>query len=777
VAFSIVQFVGDGSSRTYSFPFPYVSQDHIVVTVGVDAVAFVFDNTNTITLDTAAASGARITIARQTPKVSVPVDFSDGSILREADLDTLAIFSTYVSQETYDRADQSLGFDTATGKWEASSFVIKNVGNPVDAGDAVNKGTIDNLYPFVSTVAGSIGNVNIVGAAISNVGVVAGSITNVNTVGAAISNVNKVAAVDAKVTTVANNDANVTTVAGSIASVNTAAGSIVNVNTVGAAIINVNTVAANITSVNTVAGNNANVSKVGAIDTKVTTVANNDANVTTVAGISSAVSTVSGISGNVTTVATNNANVTAVANNAANVNTVAGNTTNINSAVANTANINAVVANATNINTVAGINADVTTVASNIAAIIDAPNQASGAAASAVQAAQSAASAASILDNFDDRYLGAKTSDPALDNDGDTLIVGALYFNTPDGVMKIYTSSGWLSSSSASVATLATFEFVATASQTVFTGTDADGQTLSYTAPAVIVALNGIRLRPGEDYTATDGVNITLIAAASLGDELVVDAFGNFLIADTYSKAQADSLIAGANSYTDTAVAGVDLSSKVSKSGDTITGNLIVNSNVGIGTSSPQNYGKLAVAGTIAAGTDQTDQVSLLGGGGTARVEATGGNASVNLALSAKGAGAIYFWRGGYGGTVSAIIDESSNLQFNSGYGSAATAYGCRAWVNFNGAGTVAIRGSGNVSSISDNGNGDYTVNFTTAMPDSNYAISSMHGRIGRILTGNGANDTTAPNWTASSCRIAATTAAAAPSFSDNPHLTISIFR
>mgnify|MGYP003671541326 FL=1 len=157
MAFSIVQFVGDGSSRTYSFPFPYVSQDHIVVTVGVDAVAFVFDNTNTITLDTAAASGARITIARQTPKVSVPVDFSDGSILREADLDTLAIFSTYVAQETYDRADQSLGFDTATGKWDATSFVIKNVGNPVDAGDAVNKGTIDNLYPFVSTVAGSIG--------------------------------------------------------------------------------------------------------------------------------------------------------------------------------------------------------------------------------------------------------------------------------------------------------------------------------------------------------------------------------------------------------------------------------------------------------------------------------------------------------------------------------------------------------------------------------------------------------------------------------------------
>ena len=47
----------------------------------------------------------------------------------------------------------------------------------------------------------------------------------------------------------------------------------------------------------------------------------------------------------------------------------------------------------------------------------------------------------------------------------------------------------------------------------------------------------------------------------------------------------------------------------------------------------------------------------------------------------------------------------------------------CRAWVNFNGTGTVAIRASFNVSSITDNGTGDYTVNFTTSMPDTNYAV------------------------------------------------------
>jgi len=80
-------------------------------------------------------------------------------------------------------------------------------------------------------------------------------------------------------------------------------------------------------------------------------------------------------------------------------------------------------------------------------------------------------------------------------------------------------------------------------------------------------------------------------------------------------------------------------------------------------------------------------------------------------------------------------------LKFDSGYGSAAPAYGCRAWVNFNGTGTVAIRGSGNVSSITDNGTGDYTVNFTTAMVDANYAAfvggieDNAGGAAGQVLT------------------------------------------
>jgi len=81
--------------------------------------------------------------------------------------------------------------------------------------------------------------------------------------------------------------------------------------------------------------------------------------------------------------------------------------------------------------------------------------------------------------------------------------------------------------------------------------------------------------------------------------------------------------------------------------------------------------------------------------------------------------------------TVNGFVLANNDLKFNSGYGSAATAYGCRAWVNFNGTGTVAIRASGNVSSITDNGTGDYTVNFTTAMPDANYSVAASAGPVG----------------------------------------------
>ena len=83
---------------------------------------------------------------------------------------------------------------------------------------------------------------------------------------------------------------------------------------------------------------------------------------------------------------------------------------------------------------------------------------------------------------------------------------------------------------------------------------------------------------------------------------------------------------------------------------------------------------------------------------------------------------------------TNALTLSSSNFQFNSGYGSVATAFGCRAWVNFDGytntGGFCTIRGSGNVTTVADNGTGDYTVNFTTALPDVNFCAQYSIGAL-----------------------------------------------
>ena len=141
--------------------------------------------------------------------------------------------------------------------------------------------------------------------------------------------------------------------------------------------------------------------------------------------------------------------------------------------------------------------------------------------------------------------------------------------------------------------------------------------------------------------------------------------------------------------------------------------------NVGIGTSSPTDKVK------IVGGNTQVPRNSLIGSSAT-------GNA---IQVTVSGGSQIQFVQNGsddelsfitHAGGVSHIeqarITGAGLFKFNSGYGSVATAFGCRAWVNFNGTGAVAIRASGNVSSITDNGQGSYTINFTNAMSDENYA-------------------------------------------------------
>lgn len=99
--------------------------------------------------------------------------------------------------------------------------------------------------------------------------------------------------------------------------------------------------------------------------------------------------------------------------------------------------------------------------------------------------------------------------------------------------------------------------------------------------------------------------------------------------------------------------------------------------------------------------------------------------------------------------------DSSGNLSFNSGYGSVATAYGCRAWAQFGGS-TGTRNGSGNVSSVTRNTTGDYTVNFASAMPDAYYAaagLSQPSSNANCWLCGD--PNTTAPSTTAYRFKVA----------------------
>ena len=97
-----------------------------------------------------------------------------------------------------------------------------------------------------------------------------------------------------------------------------------------------------------------------------------------------------------------------------------------------------------------------------------------------------------------------------------------------------------------------------------------------------------------------------------------------------------------------------------------------------------------------------------------------------------------------------ASIDSSANLQFNSGFGSVSTAYGVRAWIRFDGTGTVSIDASGGVSSIADVGTGSYQVNLSPSMPDVNYAIA-VNPANGLLSTGNQQFPVTVCDWVSSS--------------------------
>ena len=204
-----------------------------------------------------------------------------------------------------------------------------------------------------------------------------------------------------------------------ISSVNTVSDNIDDVVIVGNDITNVNTVANNTNNINTVSNDISNINNVGSNITSVNTVNVNISSVNNVSSISDDVVIASSISADISSVANIDDNVVIVADNISSVNT--------------------------NANNIVDINSVATTVVPNINEILLVDDRAAQVALDTIAVENDRAEVAlmklaveNIYDAFDDRFLGTKTIDPIVDNDGNALLDGALYFNTSSNTLMVY---------------------------------------------------------------------------------------------------------------------------------------------------------------------------------------------------------------------------------------------------------------------------------------------------------------------------------------------------
>ena len=400
-------------------------------------------------------------------------------------------------------------------------------------------------------------------------------------------------------------------------------------------------------------------------------------------------------------------------------------------------------------------------------------------ASNAASAAQVAAEAArdqtlAAYDNFDDRYLGAKASDPTVDNDGNALVAGTLYFDSTNGFMKVYTGTVWVDAYAAGLSFLAKannlsdLPSVSTARANLGLGSAATENTSAFAAAS--------HTHPISDVT---NLQTTLDGKAALSHTHAIADVTNLqtsldaklnISATTY--VQQDGTTGSAYLPNGTTAQRPATPSAGYIRYNTTTGKFEgygsawgnIGGGAAIGDTPPANPGAGDLWWNSADGrmyvyytdANSSQWVDLGGSGGGG-----GGSSGSSLPLT--------------GGTISGNLAVNGDLQFNSGYGSAATAYGCRAWVNFNGTGTVAIRASGNVSSITDNGTGDYLVNFTTALVDANYATFVTAAAISGAAYNYSFGITDSGIYTTSSVRVAAERSDGTAF--DMPRMNVAIFR
>ena len=182
--FAQFQGSGDGTTRQFQIPFPYVKKDHIIVSLNQIAnTNFVYINDTTIEFaplnsvatneqETTGApkTGIEILISRETPLLNALVDFVDGSTLTASDLDTAVLQLLYGLQEAKDDTDAGINF-TPIGL-DASNNPIINVQDPTNAQDATTKKYVDdNIAGFLKTDGSvpMVGDFNAGGKKLTNV--------------------------------------------------------------------------------------------------------------------------------------------------------------------------------------------------------------------------------------------------------------------------------------------------------------------------------------------------------------------------------------------------------------------------------------------------------------------------------------------------------------------------------------------------------------------------------------------------------------------------------
>ena len=500
VKYSVSAYTADGTTTDYLITWDYLDEDHISVyvdgTSNADPTAnHTFTKLNNTTLRItdgiggAVVSGSEIEIRRETPITTRPISFADGSALLASDLNKNSDYLLFAMQESLDTVDTAAQNGAQAAQAATEAFRDEA------------EGFRDNTQTYLATVqadATDADNHRIAAAASEAAAAASETAAATSETNAATSETNAAASAVASAASAASI---LSAEANSAASATAAATSETNAAT---------------------SETNAATSETNAA-TRETNAAASAATASTQA--TSATASATAASTSETNAATSETNAAASAATASTGATTA--TTQATAAATSATNAATSETNAATSETnAAASEANASTSETNAA------SSASAASASQVAAAASAAAAANSYDAFDDRYLGSVASDPTLDNDGDPLVAGSLYFNSTANEMRVYDGANWIAASSAGGASLLNYNYTATAGQTTFSGADDNAATLSYTQQNLIVTLNGIVLEDGTDYTASNGTSIVLSTGASVGDELNIVAFKSFTTAD-----------------------------------------------------------------------------------------------------------------------------------------------------------------------------------------------------------------------------------------------------